>query len=56
LFKKWCRELRDWVKRGRLSRTKGIRLAGKYLDGRAYKFYERNVLDLKKRYSLTEFF
>ncbi|KIJ08247.1 hypothetical protein PAXINDRAFT_89137, partial [Paxillus involutus ATCC 200175] len=27
-----------------------------YLDGRAYKFYEHNVLDLKKKYSLTEFF
>ncbi|KAI5980359.1 hypothetical protein EDD15DRAFT_2383678 [Pisolithus albus] len=56
LFKKWCRELRDWVKRARLDRKKSIRVAGKYLDGRAYRFYERNVLDLKKKYSLTTFF
>jgi len=56
LFKKWCRELRDWAKRARLNRKKSIRLAGKYLDGRAYRFYERDVLDLKKRYTLTTFF
>ncbi|KIO01443.1 hypothetical protein M404DRAFT_28749, partial [Pisolithus tinctorius Marx 270] len=40
LFKKWCRELRDWVKHARLDRKKSIRLAGKYLSGRAYQFYE----------------
>ncbi|KAI6137844.1 hypothetical protein BKA82DRAFT_4263180 [Pisolithus tinctorius] len=37
LFKKWCRELRDWVRHAR-------------------QFYERDILDLRKRYSLTEFF
>ncbi|KIM50061.1 hypothetical protein SCLCIDRAFT_1225499, partial [Scleroderma citrinum Foug A] len=56
LFKKWCRELRDSAKRARLDRKKSIRLAGKYLEGRAYRFYERDVLDLKKRYTLTTFF
>ena len=56
LFKKWCRELRDWVRHARLSRKKSICLAGKYLSGQAYQFYERDILDLKKRYSLTEFF
>jgi hypothetical protein len=56
LFKKWCREVRDWVRQAQLSRKKGIRVAGKYLDGRAYRFYERNVLDLRKQYALTECF
>ncbi|KIO11091.1 hypothetical protein M404DRAFT_127775, partial [Pisolithus tinctorius Marx 270] len=56
LFKKWCRELRDWVRHARLDRKKSIRIAGKYLSGRAYQFYERDILDLRKRYSLTEFF
>ena len=56
LFKKWCRELRDWVKRAQLNRKKSTRLAGKYLDGRGYRFYERNGLDLKKKYTLTTFF
>ena len=56
LFKKWCRELRDSAKRARLDQKKSIRLAGKYLEGRAYRFYERDVLDLKKRYTLTTFF
>ena len=48
--------MRDWAKRARLNRKKSIRLAGKYLDGLAYRFYERDVLDLKKRYTLTTFF
>ena len=33
-----------------------VGLFKKYLDGRAYRFYERDVLDLKKRYTLTTFF
>jgi hypothetical protein len=31
-------------------------MLGKYLGGQAYGFYERNILDLGKRYSLTKFF
>ena len=56
LFKKWCHELRDWAKHAQLNWKKSICLAEKYLDGRAYQFYERDVLDLKKRYTLTTFF
>ena len=56
LFKKWCHELHDWVKCAQLKQKKSICLAGKYLDGCAYRFYERNILDLKKRYTLTTFF
>jgi len=55
-FKKWIREVCDWVSRARLSDWQGIRMLGKYLAGSAYKFFERDVLDLQKKYSLTEFF
>lgn len=56
-FKKWVREMRNWAKRGRLSDRQGIKTSGKYLGGRAYHFYERDVLDLKKNYvSFTEYF
>ena len=56
LFKKWCREVHNWVRWAWLSWKKAICVTGKYLDGRAYQFYEWNVLDLRKQYSLTEFF
>lgn len=56
LFKKWCWEVRDWTKQARLSRAKSIRLAGKYLEGCAYRFYEHDMLELGKKYSLTQFF
>lgn len=56
LFKKWCHKLCDWAKRAHLDRKKSIRLAGKYLNGRAYRFYKRDVLDLKKKYTLTTAF
>ncbi|KAI6144431.1 hypothetical protein BKA82DRAFT_4178098 [Pisolithus tinctorius] len=46
LFKKWCQELCDW----------SIHIARKYLSGHAYQFYERDILDFRKQYSLTEFF
>ena len=56
LFKKWCCEVCNWVCWAWLSQKKAICVIGKYLDGRAYQFYERNVLDLRKQCSLTEFF
>ncbi|KAG1865052.1 hypothetical protein DFJ58DRAFT_655532 [Suillus subalutaceus] len=31
-------------------------MIGKYLGGNTYRFYECDVLDLKKKYSLTDFF
>ncbi|KAG0697915.1 hypothetical protein DFH29DRAFT_811063 [Suillus ampliporus] len=31
-------------------------MVGKYLGSQAYRFYERDILDLGKDYSLTEFF
>lgn len=55
-FKKWCREVRAWAQRGCLSEQAAVELSGKYLGGRAYHFFERDVLDLKRRYTLTEFF
>ncbi|KAF9237210.1 hypothetical protein BU15DRAFT_37603, partial [Melanogaster broomeanus] len=56
LFKKWVREVREWIVRGRLTPNQGIKLSGKYLAQSAYNFYERDILDLKKRYTLTEYF
>jgi hypothetical protein len=56
LFKKWVREVRDWIKRGRLSTQQGIELSGKYCGGRAYKFFERDILNARKKYLLAEYF
>lgn len=55
-FKKWVREVGQWHDRAKLSTKQTISMIGKYLGGNAYRFYERDVLDLKKKYSLTEFF
>ncbi|KAG2050016.1 hypothetical protein BDR06DRAFT_892666, partial [Suillus hirtellus] len=55
-FKKWVREVRDWRDRARLSTKQTISMIGKYLGGNAYRFYECDVLDLKKKYMLTNFF
>ncbi|KAG1828498.1 hypothetical protein EV424DRAFT_1536517 [Suillus variegatus] len=55
-FKKWVREVRDWRDRARLSTKQTISMVGKYLGGNTYRFYERDVLDLKKKYTLTDFF
>ncbi|KAG2756542.1 hypothetical protein P692DRAFT_20714658, partial [Suillus brevipes Sb2] len=55
-FKKWVREVREWKDRARLTTYQSLRMLGKYLGGPAYRFFERDVLDLQKDYSLTEFF
>ncbi|OJA13244.1 hypothetical protein AZE42_10318 [Rhizopogon vesiculosus] len=55
-FKKWVREVRDWKEQAHLSTTQSLRMLRKYLGGQAYRFYERDILDLQKGYSLTEFF
>ncbi|KAG0707133.1 hypothetical protein DFH29DRAFT_995447 [Suillus ampliporus] len=55
-FKKWVREVRDWKDRARLTTNQSLRMLGKYLSGQAYRFYERDILDLQKGYTLTEFF
>jgi hypothetical protein len=44
LFKKWVREVRNWIKRGRLSTKQGIITSGQYCTGRAYKFFKRDIL------------
>jgi hypothetical protein len=56
LFKKWVREMRDWIKRGRLTTKQGIMISGKYCTGQAYKFFERDILSSRKKYTLTEYF
>ncbi|KAF9476571.1 hypothetical protein BDN70DRAFT_779625, partial [Pholiota conissans] len=56
LFKKWVRELRLWIEQGRLAETEGVKMAGKYLGGRAYMFFERDILSRQKNYTLTKFF
>ncbi|KIK32092.1 hypothetical protein CY34DRAFT_102246, partial [Suillus luteus UH-Slu-Lm8-n1] len=55
-FKKWVREVREWKDRARLTTNQSLRMLGKYLGGQAYRFFERDVLDLQKDYSMTEFF
>ncbi|KIM76333.1 hypothetical protein PILCRDRAFT_12925 [Piloderma croceum F 1598] len=56
LFKKWVREVRDWIKRGWLSTKQGIELSGKYCGGKAYKFFERDILNARKKYTLAAYF
>jgi hypothetical protein len=56
LFKKWCHEIRDWVKDGQLGSRRGIRQSGKYLSGKAYRFYEQEILQNEKKFTLTEYF
>jgi hypothetical protein len=56
LFKKWVREVRSWIKRGRLSTKQGIMTSGQYCVGKAYQFFERDVLSSRKKYTLTEYF
>jgi hypothetical protein len=56
LFKKWCHEVRDWIKDGRLGSRRCIRLSGKYLSGKAYRFFEQNILQKRMEYTLTEYF
>jgi hypothetical protein len=55
-YKKWCQEVRDWIKDGRLGTRQGIRQSGKYLTGKAYKFFEQDILQKEKKYNLTEYF
>ncbi|KAG1829927.1 hypothetical protein EV424DRAFT_1268260, partial [Suillus variegatus] len=55
-FKKWVRETRNWKNCARLTSSQTLNLIGKYLGGQAYRFYERDVLDLDKKYSMTQFF
>ncbi|KAG1829740.1 hypothetical protein EV424DRAFT_1535456 [Suillus variegatus] len=55
-FKKWVREVCDWRDHAKLSTKQSLKMLGKYLGGNTYRFYECDVLDLKKRYSLMEFF
>ncbi|KII84496.1 hypothetical protein PLICRDRAFT_80996, partial [Plicaturopsis crispa FD-325 SS-3] len=56
LYKKWIREVRMWLVFSGLKGRKRMLTLGKYLGGRAYQFYERDVLDRRKKYSLSEFF
>lgn len=56
LFKKWYHEVHDWIKDGRMGSRRGIQQSGKYLSGKAYRFYEQDILQNKKKYTLTEYF
>ncbi|KAF9234317.1 hypothetical protein BU15DRAFT_79141 [Melanogaster broomeanus] len=55
-YKKWVREVRLFLKFSGLSNAKGLLVIGKYLTGRAYKWYDREVLNARRRFTLSEFF
>ncbi|KAG2127297.1 uncharacterized protein EDB93DRAFT_1109313 [Suillus bovinus] len=55
-FKKWVHEVHAWRDRAKLSTPQSLSMIGKYLGNNKYRFYERDILDLKKRYSLTKLF
>ncbi|KAJ7150634.1 hypothetical protein C8R46DRAFT_1198216 [Mycena filopes] len=58
IFNKWMREVRNFGKLGLLSPRQLIRMAGKYLRGKAYKWYDREILNAKKKikWTLSRFF
>ncbi|KAF7964565.1 hypothetical protein HWV62_5608, partial [Athelia sp. TMB] len=56
-IKKWCWSVKDLKQNGRLRTQQAIRVSGKYLSDKAYRFFELNVLQNRKKYrSLTEYF
>ena len=55
-YKKWCQEVHDWIKDGHLGHKRGIHQPGKYLTGKAYKFFKQNVLQNRIKYTPTDYF
>ena len=56
LFKKWYHEIHDWVKDGQLGSRCGIWQSGKYLSGKAYRFYEQEILQNEEMFTFTKYF
>ncbi|KAF7974734.1 hypothetical protein HWV62_11411 [Athelia sp. TMB] len=56
-IKKWFFSIQDLKRNGHLRTQQIIRLSGKYMSGKAYRFFEQNVLQKRKKYNtLTEYF
>ncbi|KAJ6475201.1 hypothetical protein C8R47DRAFT_1199221 [Mycena vitilis] len=53
LFNKWVREVRNFAKLGFLSPRQAVKMIGKYLGGKAYRWYDRDVLNAKKKIKWT---
>ena len=55
-FKKWCQEVHSWIKDGHLGHKCGICQSGKYLTGKAYKFFKQDILQKGIKYTLMDYF
>jgi hypothetical protein len=56
LFKKWVRDARLYLKYSGLNRSQSLDILGKYLEKRAYKYYDQEILTKKKKLKLSKFF
>ncbi|KAJ7147727.1 hypothetical protein C8R43DRAFT_953081 [Mycena crocata] len=58
VFNKWTREVRTFVKLGLLTHKQAIMMMGKYLSGKAYDWFDREILNAKKKikWTLNKFF
>jgi hypothetical protein len=55
-FKKWIREIRLNLKYLGLNHSQSLNILDKYLEKRAYKFYNQEVLSRWKKLTLSQFF
>ncbi|KAA1472921.1 hypothetical protein DENSPDRAFT_779094, partial [Dentipellis sp. KUC8613] len=56
LYQKWVREVRLYLRYSGLKTAQGLLVLGKYLSGRAYKWYDREILSAGREITLSDFF
>ncbi|TFY69891.1 hypothetical protein EVG20_g2958 [Dentipellis fragilis] len=56
LYQKWVREVRLYLRYSGLTTAQGLLVLGKYLSGRAYKWYDREILSAGRDVTLSDFF
>lgn len=56
LYKKWVQEVRLFTRLGGLKVKQSLLIMGKYLGGRAYHWYDREIRGTRKSYTLAQFF
>ncbi|EIM89392.1 uncharacterized protein STEHIDRAFT_109583 [Stereum hirsutum FP-91666 SS1] len=55
-FEKWSRDIKRWIKGSGMKMKHILPLIGQYMKGRAYKWYEREVVNGRRTFTKTEFF
>lgn len=56
LIQKWMRSIRDWKRASGMKTYKFLRTIGKYIEGKPYNWYAREVLHSSKRWTMHSFF